>query len=100
MEHLATMERLFETRLPPSMVLAMDTRIAEKGVSFDTHGQLLWPSCPSNSRESEAVNKIMRLPTLRDQILPRHGDLLELLQGLFQMMPERRLNADSSPKLP
>jgi len=97
MEHLAAMEATVEAKLPRSMGLQVADRIAAKGVAFDVSGRLLWPSRAPSSR---AVDRVRRLRTLREQVLPRHDMFLELLEALLQLGPSARLDAEGAIAAP
>jgi len=91
-EHLATMERICEGRIPAELARGVSPRIAAKGVSFEESTlRLVWP-------EEEVAEGILEQPTLRETVLPRHGPFLELLQGLLELRPDRRLTAEAALK--
>lgn len=96
MEHLATMERLLETRIPRSMSRGVSDRVLAKGVAFDG-GRLLWPSrAPSD----ELVDKVAAIQPVREQVLPRHPAFLSLLRGLLEIAPSQRLGTRDALKSP
>eukprot|EP00969_Alexandrium_andersonii_P275884 12194070-Alexandrium_andersonii.AAC.3 len=88
MEHLAVMEHVLEVRLPPKMLLGAAERVVRKGVAFDADGRLLWPSRAPSRR---FVEKVERLPRLREQVLLRHANFLDLLRGLLRPDPSLRM---------
>merc|ERR1712032_869130 len=69
MEHLASMERFTESRIPSVMGFNVAPRIADTSAFFDYTGRLEWPRC---ALSEHAVSRVQRLPTLRQTVLPRH----------------------------
>jgi len=91
MEHLASMERICEARIPAELAREVAPRIAAKGVAFDAStGRLAWPG-PAASRE--ATERVESLPTLRESILPEHKAFFALIKGLLELRPGSRLTA-------
>merc|ERR1711953_1159984 len=89
-EHLATIERILQVRVPVHMVLNVCPKVAAKGLFFDQSGRVVWPdkfAC------SEAVEKIRSLKPLNTEILPRHRPFWELLRGLLAVNPDDRVGA-------
>jgi len=93
MEHLAAMERIADAHIPSWMALQVADRIKAKGVAFDNSGRLEWPGHAASRR---AVEKVDQMLTLREQVLPRHGNFLALLQGLLEIQPKARLTAEAA----
>mmetsp|Transcript_61003 Transcript_61003/g.142102 ORF Transcript_61003/g.142102 Transcript_61003/m.142102 type:complete len:107 (+) Transcript_61003:1-321(+) len=97
MEHLATMERVLEVRIPSDMSLRLPRRVADKGVAFDASGRLSWPG---HARSRSVVRKVRCLPTLRELVLERHRAFLAVLSGLLEMKASARLSPEAACAMP
>jgi len=86
MEHLAMMERILDAKIPKRM--AKEANV--EGVTFEDNGCLAWPRKAPNE---DAVERVMALKRLRDQVCSRHTSFYKLLQGLLSIDPKKRLVA-------
>lgn len=95
MEHLAMMERILGAAVPRRMARAFcKARDAGAGDSPDglvfDDGVLAWPHC---APDHDGVERVQDLAPLRTQVPDRHSLFLELVLGLLEIDPERRLSA-------
>eukprot|EP00931_Biecheleriopsis_adriatica_P067142 TRINITY_DN41329_c0_g1_i1.p1 TRINITY_DN41329_c0_g1~~TRINITY_DN41329_c0_g1_i1.p1 ORF type:complete len:486 (-),score=63.47 TRINITY_DN41329_c0_g1_i1:18-1475(-) len=90
MEHLAAIEQVIETQIPTNMSNRVAERILQKGVAFEPSGRLAWPAC---ARDERQVRRVANLLPLSELIEERHGEFLDLMRGLLEIDPERRLTA-------
>lgn len=97
MEHLATIEHLLSTKIPASMSSRVPERILEKGVAFEPDGRLAWPACAAGA---DAVERVKSLQRLKDRVLRRHRDFLDLMQGLMAIQATSRLSAEAALRMP
>merc|ERR1712023_345468 len=95
MEHLAFIECLVDAPIPSSMSSRIPDRILKKGLAFEADGSIAWPACAANQ---ESVEKVAALQPLRKVVQSRHRDFLNLLLGLLEIRPEKRLTADMALK--
>ncbi|KAL8137905.1 hypothetical protein V2J09_003906 [Rumex salicifolius] len=87
LEHLAMMERVLG-KLPEHMLQKVD-RNAEK---YIRRGRLNWPEGATSRESIKAVQKLPRLQNWVMQSVDHSaGDLIDLLQGLLQHEPTRRI---------
>merc|ERR1712061_629672 len=86
-------EHILQAQIPRSMGLQVAERIVAKGVAFDNNGLLMWPGCAPSTR---SVRRVWHLQTLTQQILPRHGTFLVILEKLLQIRPSERLIAKAA----
>lgn len=99
MEHLAMMERILGVEFPRHMARVFcEARDSSTGgyphLVFDD-GALAWPRCAPGR---DGVERVRELVPLRDQVPHRHSSFLELVLGLLEIDPQRRLSAEESAK--
>jgi len=91
MEHLAMMQRALRAEIPRRMVEeALSDGDLPAGVFFGEDGRLSWPE---RAPDEEAIERVSELLPLHEQVRPHHGAFLELLLGLLELDPRRRLAA-------
>lgn len=81
--HLAVMEQVCEDSVPEELIRAANPRLT-KGLALDG-GHFIWPEVSDSDLRNRS--------TLRQSVLPRHGLLSDLICGLVDMRPWRRLSA-------
>eukprot|EP00927_Polykrikos_kofoidii_P025380 TRINITY_DN22810_c0_g1_i1.p1 TRINITY_DN22810_c0_g1~~TRINITY_DN22810_c0_g1_i1.p1 ORF type:complete len:620 (-),score=96.61 TRINITY_DN22810_c0_g1_i1:77-1936(-) len=95
MEHIAVIEHLLQVRVPRDMMLRASSSVKAKGLDLDSSGRLQWTS---HQADLDILQKVAGLHTLKDAIKPQHGAFLEMLRGLLEIRPERRLSAQTATK--
>mmetsp|Transcript_92956 Transcript_92956/g.277421 ORF Transcript_92956/g.277421 Transcript_92956/m.277421 type:complete len:393 (+) Transcript_92956:129-1307(+) len=88
LEQLALMEKLLGREFPRHMA---------RGPCFSKGGRLEWPK---RAPDHEAVERVERMRPLREQVSAHHAPLLQLLEGLLQLDPKKRLSAEAASELP
>eukprot|EP00927_Polykrikos_kofoidii_P021728 TRINITY_DN20488_c0_g1_i1.p1 TRINITY_DN20488_c0_g1~~TRINITY_DN20488_c0_g1_i1.p1 ORF type:complete len:406 (+),score=77.96 TRINITY_DN20488_c0_g1_i1:219-1436(+) len=97
MEHLALIERVTGLTIPPVMVrVARVEGSLPDDVNFDDEGRLVWPG----DADEEAIEHVSDTVQLREQVLPHHNAFSELLSGLFEIDPAKRLSAVKALRTP
>jgi len=101
-EHLAMMELLLGKEIPKWMALASKEHIThsreethgshaeEPRRFFDADGRLRWPQA---APDEDAVQRVAELQPLEKQVLQHHRALLDIILGLLEIDPQRRLLA-------
>lgn len=97
LEQLALMERFLSREIPRPMAREGLTRGSVSSALFNKAGRLEWPRRAS---DQGAVDRVNRLVPLREQVTAQHRPLLDLLEGLLQLDPKRRLAAEVALDLP
>eukprot|EP00293_Proteomonas_sulcata_P018369 CAMPEP_0184287950 /NCGR_PEP_ID=MMETSP1049-20130417/380_1 /TAXON_ID=77928 /ORGANISM="Proteomonas sulcata, Strain CCMP704" /LENGTH=541 /DNA_ID=CAMNT_0026594089 /DNA_START=904 /DNA_END=2529 /DNA_ORIENTATION=- len=85
-QHLAMIQRL-AGQVPEEMVRRVPKETSVERL-FDKDRRLKWPQLSPTTRHQEAVSKVARLT---DRIDAHHHDFGNLLSGMLQIDPERRL---------
>eukprot|EP00927_Polykrikos_kofoidii_P073978 TRINITY_DN69983_c0_g1_i1.p1 TRINITY_DN69983_c0_g1~~TRINITY_DN69983_c0_g1_i1.p1 ORF type:complete len:404 (+),score=44.49 TRINITY_DN69983_c0_g1_i1:97-1308(+) len=99
LEQLALMERLVGQEFPRPMAReALRIRgVPPAPAIFNKTGKLQWPQ---RAPDAEAAGRVESAIPLRQLISAQHGPLLELLEGLLQIDPAKRLTAGAASDLP
>lgn len=93
-EQLALMERVLGAEFPRPMAReALSKGTVPTGNMFNKAGRLEWPK---RALDAEAVARVELVQPLRQKVREQHHAVLELLEGLLQMDPRRRLSAESA----
>lgn len=95
MEHLAMMERLTGSRLPPWMLqMARECQDEEASSEFffTEDNKLVWPDDP------DRLGRVQAVQPLSAQVPPHHSSFLDFLRGLFQLEPLQRVHAFQAPQ--
>jgi len=97
-EQLASMQRVMARDIPRYLgCQARSSNTLPLGVFFDDQGKLQWPA---SVQDSDAVRRVQKLLPLKEQVLPQHRLLLDLLEGLLELDPQQRMSATSAADLP